>query len=63
MHHYRCVKCYFPHTKMVRDCNTVTFFPKLVPFLRVKLDDFLRQEAQDMIIILNDPPSTITTTL
>ena len=32
MQHYRCVKCYFPRTKEVRDCDTVTFFPPQCPF-------------------------------
>ena len=49
--------------KIARYCNTVTFFPKLVPFLRVMLDNFLRQAAQDIITILTDTPSTTTPTL
>ena len=34
MHHYRCVKIYFPRTKTTRDCDTVTFFPKLFHSLK-----------------------------
>ena len=42
MQHYRCVQCYFPRTKQIRDCDTVTFFPTNVPFPQVKLVDFLK---------------------
>ena len=63
MHHYRRVKCYLPHTNTVRECNAVTFFPKLVFFLRVKLNNFLQQAAQDIITILTNPPPTTTPTL
>ena len=57
MHHYRCVKCYFPRSKAVRDCDTVTFFPKVVPFPEVSLTDFLKQSATDIITILTQPPA------
>ena len=63
MHHYRCVQCYFPRTKTPRDCDTVTFFPTHVPFPEIKLDDFLRQAATDIITILTSPPSTTTPSL
>ena len=58
MQHYRCVRCYFPRTKTVRDCDTVTFFPTTIPFPQVKLDDHLKQAASDIITILTQPPST-----
>ena len=58
MQHYRCVECYFPRTKQVRTCDTVTFFPTNVPFPQVKLADFLKQAAEDIITILITPPST-----
>ena len=63
MNHCRCVKCYFPRTRSVRDCDTVAFFPTTVPFPEIKLDDFLRQAASDIITILTQPPSTTTPSL
>ena len=63
MQHYRCVKCYFPRTKTVRDCDTVTFFPTTGPFPQVKLEDHLKQAASDIITILTQPPSTTTPSL
>ena len=63
MKHYRCVTCYFPRTKAERACDTVTFFPTTVPFPEVRLQDFLRQAASDIITLLTHPPSTTTPTL
>jgi hypothetical protein len=63
LNHYRCVECYFPRTRTVRICDTVTFFPTTVPFPEVKLEDFLKQVATDIITILASPPSTTTPTL
>ena len=63
MKHYRCVQCYFLRTKTTRDCDTVTFFPKSVPFPEIKLEDFLRQAAEDIITVLILPPSTTTPSL
>ena len=63
MKHYRCVQCYFPRTKTTRDCDTVTFFPKNVLFPEIKLEDFLRQAAEDIVTILTLPPSTTTPSL
>ena len=60
MQHYRCVECYFPRTKQVRACDTVTFSPTNVPFPQIKLVDFLKQAATDIITILTYPPSTTT---
>ena len=48
MQHYRCVKCYFPRTKIIWDCDTVTFFPTTIPFSPVKLEDHLKQAASDI---------------
>ena len=53
--HYRCVKCYIPSTRHERIADTVTFFPKVIPFPAVTLDDFLRQAASDIISILKNP--------
>jgi hypothetical protein len=63
LNHYRCVQCYFPRTRTVRDCDTVTFFPSNIPFPDIRLDDFLRQAASDIITILTQPQSPTTPTL
>ena len=61
--HYRCVQCYFPRTRDVRDCDTVEFFPHAIPFPRVTLNDHLKQAATDIISILSNPPSTTVPSL
>ena len=63
INHYRCVQCYFSRTKTVRDCDTVTFFPTTFPFPQVKLDNFSRQAAGDIISILTQIPSTTSPSL
>ena len=63
LNHYRCVKYYFPRTRVERDCDTVTFFPTAVPFPEIKLKDFLVQVAGDIITILTQPSSTTTPSL
>ena len=50
-HHYRCVTCYIPSTHRERIADTVTFFPTVIPFPKVKLDDFLRQATSDILAI------------
>ena len=56
--HYRCVTCYFPKTRATRVCETVTFFPHEIPFPQVKLQDHLRQAADDIVTILTSLPAT-----
>ena len=63
MEHYRCIRCYFPKTRSERNTNTVTFFPKQIPFPEIKLDVFLKQAAIDLISFLTTPPSTTTPSL
>ena len=63
MHHYRCVQCYFPRTRDVRDCDTVEFFPHSIPFPKVKLQDHLRQAATDIVTLLTQPPSSTVPSL
>ena len=63
MEHYRFVKFYFLRTKTIRDCDIVTFFPASVLFPKIKLEDFLKQAATDIITILTQPPSTTTPSL
>ena len=61
--HYRCIKVYFPKTRSERNCDTITFFPTVIPYPEVKIDNFLRQAATDIITILTAPPSTTTPSL
>ena len=63
MKHYRNVNIYIPRTRAIRTCDTVTFFPSNIPFPKVNLRDYLVQAAEDIITILNAPPSTTTPTL
>ena len=62
INHYRCVQYYFLRTA-VRDCDTVSFFPTTVTFSDIKLPDFFRQTASDILTILTQPPSTTTPSL
>ena len=61
--HYRCIKCFFEKTRSERNVDTVTFFPKKIKFPQVKLEDFLKQAATDIISLLTQPPSTTTLSL
>ena len=63
MNQYICIHCYFPRTRTPRDCDTVTFPPKHIPFPQVKLKDLLHQSSKDIISILTAPPSTTTPSL
>ena len=56
--HYRCYECYIPKTHKTRNADTVHFFPTILPYPSVKLDDFLRQATSDIISILQKPPTT-----
>jgi hypothetical protein len=55
--HYRCVQCFIPSTHQTRHADTVKFFPTVIPFPEVKLEDFLRQASSDIISILQKPSS------
>ena len=57
------MQCYFPRTKTVKDCDTVTFFPTTIAFPQVKLDHLLRQAAKDVIRILTQPLSATSPSL
>ena len=63
LEHYRCIKVYFPKTRSVQDIHTVTFFPRFISFPKVNTDDFNSRVAENIISILNAPPTTITPSL
>ena len=44
-------------------CDTIEFFPHSIPFPEVKLKDFLKQEASDIVTLLTQPPSTTVPSL
>ena len=60
LQHYRCVKCFMPNTKAVKDADTVLFIPETIPFPEVSIEDHLKQATTDIIRILTNPPSTST---
>ena len=63
MQHCRCVQCYFPRTREMRNCDTVEFFPHDMPFPKVSFKDHLHQAAIDLVSMLTHPPSSAVTSL
>ena len=61
MKHYYCADCYFPHSRMIRHCDTAEFMPHSMPFPSVKLKDCLI--ADNIISLLTHPPSNTTLSL
>ena len=59
LHHYRCMRVYFPCTRSERVCDTVIFFPHEITFTEVKIGDFSEQAAIDIISILTSTSSTM----
>jgi hypothetical protein len=59
MEHYRCVKCYIPTTARERDVDTLQFFLKKIPFPSISTEDYLKQDASDILAILQKPPSSL----
>ena len=60
---YRFIKVYFPSSRIVINVDTVTFFLHIIPFPKVNLDDYLRQAAIDIIIILTSSKTSKTLSL
>ena len=60
MDHNRGVEVYFLQTRATHTYDTVTFSPHSIPFLLVNLNDYLKQEASDIIHLLTAPPFTTT---
>jgi hypothetical protein len=53
--HYRCVKCYLPLTRGIRDADTVSFHPHSIEFPAVSTLDYLKQASDDILHILCHP--------
>ena len=52
LEHYRRFKCYMPETYSERNADTVEFSPTTTPFPQVTTDNYLRQAATDILVIL-----------
>ena len=63
--HYRCVKYFIPKTRAEINADTVVFIPHQIKFPEVKLEDFIKQAALDIISILSQPnnPKSLIPTL
>ena len=48
MHH----KVFISTTNGTRDALTVDWFPNIIPFPKISTDDYLRQTAEDMLVLL-----------
>ena len=53
--HYILISCYFPTTRQERQVDTVKFIRKSVPYTSVKMEDYLKQPAEDILSVLNAP--------
>ena len=47
--HYRCIFPYVPSTQQLRLCDTVQYFPHIIPFLLTNDIDNLKQAAADIL--------------
>lgn len=61
--HYRCMKCFLPQTRAEIDTDTIAFIPHNIPIPEMKVEDFLRQAASDIVTLLTHPPKHTTPTL
>ena len=61
--HYRCITCYFPRTRAERQCDTITYFPTVITYPKVNIEDHLRQAATDIVRILTKPSISAAPTL
>jgi hypothetical protein len=63
LEHYRCMKVYFNKTRTVRDVDTLTFIPHTIAFPQLKIDDYLRNAAADIVHLLKHPPPQLIPSL
>ena len=49
---------YFPKTQKIHDVSKLEIIPDQIPIPEVKMNDFLKQAAIDIISILQQPLST-----
>lgn len=53
--HYRCIHAYIPVTRAEINCDTLEFFPHIIPSPQVKTEDFLWQATSDIVSLLTNP--------
>lgn len=61
--HCHCMTYYFPCTQTTLTCETLTFIPHDIPFLKTTLRDHLTQAAEDITHVLTQPPNSNILTL
>ena len=57
--YYRCIKCFFPKTRSEKFVKTATFFPTVILYPKVTMDDLLCQGTIGIIKLLTVPLSNI----
>ena len=50
--HYRCVKCYVPRTSSIVHSDSVEFFPHVMLFPSLTMQDYLQQSVVKIVSIL-----------
>ena len=60
LNHYKCMQCYMPATGIVEITDILEYIPKAFAFPKTSIEDYLQQSIGDMILIMKDPPKTIT---
>ena len=61
--HYRCIQVYVPKKRSLRRVDKVAFFPTVIPYTQVNLENCIRQAVTYIVTILNLPNSSTTPTL
>ena len=59
LNHYRCVRAFITDTSSERITDTVEFFPHTLPFPETSDADYLKQAADDILAILQNPTPTL----
>ena len=60
MEHYQCYKVWEPETGGIRHLDIVEVFPQQIPFPNISTADYLRQAATDIIAILQNKSSNLS---
>ena len=55
LEHYRCYTIFFPSTQRTRECISLQWFPQSIPFPKVSQLEYLRQTADDLLLLLGKP--------
>jgi len=57
------MKCFLPQTRAEIDTDTIAFIPHNIPIPEMRVEDFLRQAASDIVTLLTRPSKHTTPTL